>query len=109
MRNKEVCKAFVEDKKAKTGHLFTEIIGTNCIIYSYGHHFPLGVKLSDGRVFINSDKYSQTTSRHRGELAYCLGFNGFEDLKKNGHERKISLKNTEELREISLNIRRGNN
>lgn len=42
-------------------------------IYSYGHHFPMGVIRHLGEsganaVFLNSDRYSVTTSRHQREV-----------------------------------------
>ncbi len=35
------------------------------VLYSYGEHFPLAFKLSDGRYLINGDRYSVTTSAHQ--------------------------------------------
>lgn len=37
-------------------------------IYSYGLHFPMGYVLSPGVVWLNGDRYSNTTSRHQSEL-----------------------------------------
>ena len=37
-------------------------------IYSYGTHFVMGYMLSPGVVWLNGDRYSNTTSRHQSEL-----------------------------------------
>jgi len=36
-------------------------------VYSYGYHFPMWVYDPDGGWFGNTDKYSQTTSRHQSQ------------------------------------------
>jgi hypothetical protein len=37
-------------------------------IYSYGTHFPMGYVLRPGVVWLNGDRYSNTTSKHQSEL-----------------------------------------
>ena len=48
------------------------------VLYSYGEHFPMAFKLSDGRYLINGDRYSVTTSAHQS-LCHraCPGGEGF--------------------------------
>lgn len=35
------------------------------MLYDYGYHFPIAIKLNDDYVILNIQKYSQTTSRHQ--------------------------------------------
>ena len=49
MKNKEVVEDFVDsDKQSRTEHLFIE----DNVLYSYGHHFPLGIKLKCSKLTI---------------------------------------------------------
>ena len=43
--------------------------GDRYAVFSYGHHWPLVIFDRDAGWFYNSDKYSNTTSRH---LSHCL-------------------------------------
>jgi hypothetical protein len=45
-------------------------------IYSYGHHFPLARRNSDGTFWVNPDKYSITTSKQQGMVRYAITRNG---------------------------------
>ena len=64
MKNKQVCEDFAQgNADSKTKHLFIE----GNILYSYGYHYPLCVRLADGYI-INSSGYSNTTARHTGEI-----------------------------------------
>lgn len=38
-------------------------------LYSYGSHFPVGYVAAPGTVFLNSDGYSITTSKHKGHAS----------------------------------------
>ena len=42
------------------------------VIYSYGSHFSVGVKLETGDFLLNADTYSVTTSRHQSEVRYAV-------------------------------------
>ena len=68
MKNKNVAEEFVKgNEKVSTQHLFIE----GNVLYSYGHHYPLAIRLIMGNGFkfiLNNDKYSRTTSRHKTEL-----------------------------------------
>ncbi|GAG41002.1 unnamed protein product, partial [marine sediment metagenome] len=59
-------------KISKTENLFSEK-GDNgqLILYSYGYHFPLCIKLGE-KFLINSDGYSQTTTRHKSLMLRCI-------------------------------------
>jgi len=41
------------------------------VLYSYGSHFPLAIKYK-GRVLLNGDSYSVTTSKHQGQARQAL-------------------------------------
>jgi hypothetical protein len=69
MKNSEVANTFVDsDAEVKTKHFFIE----GNVIYSYGYHFPVCVKLSDGYFLFNKDGYSNTTSRHKSLVSRQL-------------------------------------
>lgn len=46
---------------------FGEQRGDAYVVFSYGHHWPLFVYLG-GTWYENQEKYSPTTSKHRGQL-----------------------------------------
>jgi hypothetical protein len=100
MKNQEVVKAFVNGETEKKGsHLFIE----GNVLYSYGYHFPLIVRLFGGYL-INIDSYSRTTSKHQGMIIRELTpFSCLSDLKRakeNTNLNGILFFNTEKLKEI---------
>ena len=102
VKNKDICENFVNCRnlKQKTKHLFIEKQENNILIlYSYGYHFPLSIKLLDNTILINSNGYSNTTARHKGNLCRALGFNGFKDVEQNKGE-DILIFSTSQLKEI---------
>jgi hypothetical protein len=48
-------------EKGKGSNMFIE----DNVIYSWGHHFPMAVRLSNGSYLFNTDKYSKSTSDHQ--------------------------------------------
>lgn len=44
----------------------------NETIYSYGHHFPMAYRKSDGSYIVNADTYSSTTSQHQGGVRAAI-------------------------------------
>ena len=89
MKNSDVCKNFVNGVISKTKHLFIEKSRNGVIVlYSYGYHFPLGIKLIDNNFLVNQNRYSNTTSRHKSNLLNCL------------NKDNILFCNTEKLKEI---------
>jgi len=94
MKNKNVCELFAQgETEGKTQHLFIE----GNVIYSYGYHFPLSVRLFGGYV-VNSDGYSVTTSKHKTELLRAItSFSSFAELlkaQKEGKEGNILIRDT---------------
>lgn len=68
MKNEQVISDFVNGFISKNKTLFTEKDNyQRLVLYSYGYHFPLALKLSNAFI-VNKNKYSMTTSRHQGIL-----------------------------------------
>lgn len=38
------------------------------VLYSYGHHFPMAVRIPGNRYIVNGDKYSITTGKHQSHV-----------------------------------------
>jgi len=66
MKNEEIATAFINGEEAKTpnGAFYVENINSVGVVFSYGNHFPIAIKFSDGFLF-NKDGYSNTTARHK--------------------------------------------
>lgn len=61
-------RSMVQSKLPFTGNnTFGERIGEIYACFSYGHHWPLFAYV-DGTWYENQEKYSTTTSKHRGQL-----------------------------------------
>jgi hypothetical protein len=63
--------AAMSKEKGRAGNVFYE----NGVIYSYGYHFPIAY-IRGTRAFINSDRYSVSTSRQQSAVQSALS--GFE-------------------------------
>jgi len=95
-KNKEVAEEFANygtDESIKAKHFYFE----QDVLFSYGSHFPLCVRLKDGWI-INKDGYSNTTARHKGCLVHSLGLN-YKDILENC-PKHIKLLTTQEIREF---------
>lgn len=102
MKNEDVAEQFVNGHETKVKSMFSEKANyTKLVLYSYGYHFPMCVKLQDGTFLFNGDGYSQTTSRHKGEIARALGYDNFKDLSRTETQDKILT--TEKLKSIISN------
>ena len=61
MTNTQIAVSFAKGATAgKSGNMFID----GQTIYSYGYHFPIATRLSNGWYLINKDRYSNTTARH---------------------------------------------
>lgn len=58
------------------------------VIYSYNDGWPLAAFLPDGSLLVNSDRYSVTTSRHRGLVLSA------------SHSSRIMYRDREEMKKI---------
>lgn len=47
-------------------------------IYSYGHHFEIARKLSDGRTLFTKDSYSNSTAKHKSHVYGAIQYNAIE-------------------------------
>jgi len=54
-------------REFKGSNTFGEWINGNYVVYSYGYHFPMYACIK-GQWYRNTDRYSQTTSKHQGQL-----------------------------------------
>lgn len=105
-KNSEVIEEFVKyglDEKVKAGHLYFE----QDVLFSYGTHFPLCIRLKNGWV-INSDRYSNTTSNHQGELIRQITGDRWLNLTKfikvADDFSNIKLCTTKEIKDIIFNL-----
>lgn len=71
-RNEACIRAYVDqlspDGKTPNGNVWFR----GDVIYSYGEHFPMAVRLGDGFYILNGDRYSVTTSQHQGLLFQAI-------------------------------------
>jgi hypothetical protein len=64
MTNKQIASAYLAGKThGKANNIFIE----GETIYSYGHHFPMAVRIAPDIYAWNEDRYSVTTSKHQGQ------------------------------------------
>jgi hypothetical protein len=87
VKNEDVIKEFVNygtDETIKTKNVFFE----QDVLFSYGYHFPMAVRLKDGWI-INKSKCSSTTSKHQYYLKRLISGN-------------IQEMNTHDLKEFLL-------
>ena len=77
MTNKEIAAAFAAGKrtgKNANGSLFID----GDTLYSYGYHFPLArINPETRHALRNARKYSVTTSKHSGLVAFALSQAGY--------------------------------
>ncbi len=64
--------AFLDGKSFNRSNIITD----GQTIYSYGAHFPMARKDGDV-IYVNTDKYSVTTSKHQGALHVVLSIMGY--------------------------------
>ena len=96
MKNKEVVEDFIRGRwiDSKGSNLFSE----GNILYSYGRHFPIAVRLKDCWV-VNNRTYSPTTSAHQGHFTRALGFKNLKDM-INNPDNEILLMDIDGLKYI---------
>jgi hypothetical protein len=102
MKNTEIITIFLSNsnyrnKNQKTKSLFFD----DSILYSYGYHYPLCVKLADNKYIINNSGYSMTTSTHTNHLIRAIAgrtANLKEVEKTKQNYPNIILMNTEQIK-----------
>lgn len=63
---KQAVKLIAQGTDFQGNNLYAETIDNLYIVYSYGKHFPIAVyNLDTNTWYINTDKFSVTTSRHQ--------------------------------------------
>lgn len=83
MTNSQIAEAFANgEDHGHANSVFIERTSgkpEGVVIYSYGYHFPIAINY--GKVaYINTDKYSHTTGRHKGHVRRALEAAGCEVL-----------------------------
>lgn len=69
--NSELAKRFADGKTTgKANSMFIE----GRAIFSYGFHFPIALRLSNGNYLFNTDKYSVSTSKHQSNVLSKLPY-----------------------------------
>lgn len=98
MTNKQIAQSFAEGQtKGKANSMFIETWQNSTVIYSYGYHFPMAIRTSDSFAFVNSSKYSRTTSCHQGLVKRALQLEGIETEDKTTTELKAIISNGGQL------------
>lgn len=94
MSMKKLAAEFAAKKKqsGRAGNVYYQ----NGVIYSYGQHFPMAY-IRGSRAFINSSRYSQSTSRQQSTVRCALRESGYE----------IKMMPTDELKELISQERAG--
>jgi len=64
------------------GTLTAKVVGPFYVVFSYGSHFPVAVRRrnNDAPWYINTDRYSATTSRHQSKVRQGISQHGYEAL-----------------------------
>lgn len=102
-KNIDVAECFAngnDDKK--TNNLFIE----DNVLYSYGYHYPLAIRLTDDNGFkfiVNKDRYSQTTSCHRGLILRAINVNNLTMAKSTAEMKQIIDKKIISFKELIIN------
>lgn len=94
-RNNVVAQQFAEGAtEGGAKHFFIE----GNVIYSYGHHFPVAIRLECGHIVFNKDGYSMTTSRHKNLVRHACDIDGVYS--------KVIFMDTAQMQQIiSLNLK----
>jgi len=73
MTNAKVMQQFISGIKNEGHNTNQSIFFEGDVVFSYGYHFPLGIKFG-GELVVNCDSYSNTTAKHRNELLSAHGY-----------------------------------
>jgi hypothetical protein len=69
--NHEVINAYFQGHEGPSISSSQNVYFSGDVLYSYGRHFPLAVRLQDGTYMLNGDTYSPTTSCHQADVRQC--------------------------------------
>ncbi len=70
--NRDLARLFAQGaRRGKAHNMFIE----GDVIYSYGHHFPIAMRLPNvrGGYLFTKDRYSHTTAVHKGHVRRAIG------------------------------------
>lgn len=89
MNNRQVAEAFARgETKGNGNNMFIE----NNVLFSYGYHFPLAVRVAGGFLF-NVDRYSNSTSKHQCHVRAAFAKSGLRVIESNTKECLAVLSN----------------
>jgi len=98
--HEDVVKNWKIGKDSEGSSMFSE----GRVIYSYGRHFPIAIKLDDGHYLFNKDKYSKTTSQHQTLVRRAIPENNVTELDTEDM-REVDRKNISSMKElVTLNL-----
>ncbi len=71
--NFQVMRAYIDQTDAEGHNASGRVFFRDSKLYSYGSHYPLAIRQTDGTYLLNIDRYSVTTSKHRSTFisAFC--------------------------------------
>tara|TARA_Y100000310_G_scaffold14563_1_gene14727 strand:+ start:587 stop:913 length:327 start_codon:yes stop_codon:yes gene_type:complete len=100
------CRSYVERKEEFNGsNLYARKIGKLYVVYSYGEHYPMYI-FRKGWWYENGDKYSVSTSKHRGQARPYVGVPQNPDA--DFSEFIFKLLTTEDMKNIIRREKYGN-
>ena len=105
MKNSQVAETFVnrrvwKEEKVEGSNFFIE----GNVVYSYGHHFPLAIRLENNIFLLNGNGYSKTTGKHKGVVRREIEKQGFKYYVLTTDELKAIIdKGFTNIKEVMLN------
>ena len=104
MKNRELAENFAEGAtKGNGSHMFID----DNVIYSYGYHFPIAIRLTSDYGFkyiLNRKGYSMSTTKHKNYVASCI-YEKDTILATDRIEEYKNMKNVNELKGIQKKIK----
>ena len=92
--NRQAVQGFFWGGRYDSKNIFYKGISGARVLYSYGLHYPLAVIINGiSDIFLNSDKYSQTTSCHYGLVKRQAIKEGYTITEKTTEELQAIIKN----------------
>jgi len=94
MRNNILVEMFVNGRNKGSG---SNLFIADNVLYSYGWHFPVAVRLTDGWI-VNRKRFSSSTTAHQNMLARSLGYNSLNDAIENPEEKGLMILDTNKIK-----------
>lgn len=78
----------------KSGHSDNIFIEGD-VIYDYGYHFPMAIRMPGKKAYFNTDGYSVTTAKHKSSLQSALIGEGYTIISSNTEKMKLAIRKQE--------------